>query len=58
MYPEDLVGPMRQELVALGFVEIRTSSDVERELNDRSGTALVWRLILCVGVRPVTFAQV
>jgi putative YphP/YqiW family bacilliredoxin len=40
MYPEELVKPMREELVSAGFKECKTSSEVEGILNQK-GTALV-----------------
>lgn len=41
MYPEELVAPMRQELVDLGFHEWRSAQDVERELPQAKGVSLV-----------------
>ena len=40
MYPEELVKPMRQELVTAGFEELYTASDVEDALK-KEGTTLV-----------------
>lgn len=40
MYPENLVAPMRQELVEAGFTETRTPEDVENLLKKQKGTAL------------------
>lgn len=40
MYPEDLIAPMRQELVAAGFTETKTVADVESNIN-ADGTTLV-----------------
>lgn len=40
MYPEELVKPMRQELVNAGFEELHTSQDVESALQ-KKGTTLV-----------------
>jgi putative YphP/YqiW family bacilliredoxin len=40
MYPEDLVLPMRQELVVAGLNEARTAEDVQKNI-DSSGTAFV-----------------
>ena len=40
MYPEELVKPMRQELVTAGFEELYTASDVEEALK-KEGTTLV-----------------
>ena len=40
MYPEELVKPMRQELVNAGFQELYTAKDVEEALQ-KEGTNLV-----------------
>ena len=40
-YSPLLVKPMREELVAAGFEELMTPAEVDRFLDDRSGTALV-----------------
>jgi putative YphP/YqiW family bacilliredoxin len=41
MYPEALVHPMRQELVRLGFEELRDAADVDRAIGEASeGTTL------------------
>jgi putative YphP/YqiW family bacilliredoxin len=41
MYPEEMVAPMRPELVDLGFQEWRSPADVERELSEAKGVSLV-----------------
>ena len=41
MYPENLVAPMRQDLVNVGFQELKSTSDVESVLNDKTGTTLL-----------------
>jgi putative YphP/YqiW family bacilliredoxin len=41
MYDERLVAPMRQELTRLGVQELRTPEEVDHELKDLQGTALV-----------------
>jgi putative YphP/YqiW family bacilliredoxin len=41
MYDERLVTPMRQDLTRLGIKELRTSDEVDAELKDAQGTALV-----------------
>jgi putative YphP/YqiW family bacilliredoxin len=41
MYPEQLVAPMRQELVNAGFEELRTAEQVDLALTPNSGTVLV-----------------
>jgi putative YphP/YqiW family bacilliredoxin len=40
MYPEELVKPMRQELVRAGFNELHTTQDVENAIK-KEGTTLV-----------------
>ena len=46
MYPEELVKPMRQELVNAGFEELYTSQDVEKALQQK-GTTLVMVNSVC-----------
>ena len=42
MYPEQLVAPMRNDLVSVGFRELKTSDDVVRVLEENTdGTTLV-----------------
>ncbi|HEY4491389.1 MAG TPA: BrxA/BrxB family bacilliredoxin [Acidobacteriota bacterium] len=41
MYDEDAVQPMRDELIAYGFEELRTPEEVDRALGEMKGTALV-----------------
>jgi putative YphP/YqiW family bacilliredoxin len=41
MYDERLVTPMRQELTRLGVKEMRTTEEVDRELQGANGTTLV-----------------
>lgn len=41
MYPELMVIPMREELTRLGVEELKTASDVDRELQAPQGTTLV-----------------
>ena len=41
MYPEFFVAPMRDELTRLGVVEWRSPEDVDRGLNESSGTVMV-----------------
>ncbi|HZR64137.1 MAG TPA: BrxA/BrxB family bacilliredoxin [Terriglobales bacterium] len=41
MYPELMVVPMREELTRMGVEELRTASDVDRELGVQQGTTLV-----------------
>ena len=40
-YSPMLVQPMREELTAIGFQELRNPEDVDRFLGDKSGTALL-----------------
>ena len=46
MYPEELVRPMRQELVDVGFEELHSAQDVENVLN-KEGTTLVMVNSVC-----------
>lgn len=41
MYPELMVLPMREEMTRMGIEELRTASDVDRELTAQQGTTLV-----------------
>lgn len=41
LYPEELVAPMREELTSVGFNELRTAEDVDKIMEDPSGTTLV-----------------
>ena len=41
MYPEEIVQPMRQELVDIGFHELQTAEEVDSALRAAHGTALV-----------------
>jgi putative YphP/YqiW family bacilliredoxin len=41
MYPEQLVAPMREDLVSAGFQELKTPSEVESVLKDSKGTTLL-----------------
>ena len=40
-YPEQMVAPMRAELVDMGVRELRTADDVDQYFTDTDGTALV-----------------
>jgi putative YphP/YqiW family bacilliredoxin len=40
-YPESFIGPMREELTRLGVKELRTSSDVDALLGQRSSTVMI-----------------
>ncbi len=41
MYPVEIVQPMREELIELGFQELRTAQEVDSTLGASHGTALV-----------------
>lgn len=41
MYPEQLVAPMRTDLTSAGFKELKTSKEVEENLNNQKGTTLL-----------------
>jgi len=41
MYPEIMVVPMREELIRLGVLELRTAEEVDRAIANQSGTAMV-----------------
>jgi len=41
MYPEIMVIPMREELTRLGVRELKTGSEVDRELGSAQGTTMV-----------------
>ena len=40
-YPEEFIGPMREELTRLGVIETRTPEDVDRVLSSSSGTVMM-----------------
>ena len=40
-YPEEFIGPMRQELTQLGVQETRTPEDVDAVLGSQSGTVMM-----------------
>ena len=40
-YPEEMCKPMREDLTSVGFIEMRTSEEVEEILNKKEGTVLV-----------------
>jgi putative YphP/YqiW family bacilliredoxin len=41
MYPEQLVSPMRSDLTTAGFIELKTSEEVEKNLQNQHGTTLL-----------------
>ena len=40
-YPEDFIGPMREELTQLGVIETRTPEAVDEVLNPSNGTVMM-----------------
>ena len=50
-YPEALIAPMRQDLVQLGFKEMRTPDDVDEVLG-RSSARRSWPSTRSAGARP------
>ena len=40
-YPEFMIAPMREDLVKVGFTELRTPEDVDRALGERTDSTLV-----------------
>ena len=55
-YPEELIAPMRQDLVQLGFKELRTSDEVDEVLGTERRTTIVAINSVCGcsagGMRP------
>jgi len=41
MYPEQLVAPMRTDLTSVGFKELKTPSEVEKQILSEKGTTLL-----------------
>lgn len=41
MYPEQLVAPMRTDLTSAGFKELKTPSEVEKQILSEKGTTLL-----------------
>lgn len=41
MYPEQLVAPMKEDLIKVGFKQLTTPADVDAELPNSKGTVLV-----------------
>jgi putative YphP/YqiW family bacilliredoxin len=41
MYPEIMVIPMREELMRLGIEELRTAADVDRFVQNETGTTMI-----------------
>jgi putative YphP/YqiW family bacilliredoxin len=46
-YPEEMVRPMRQEMVQMGFEELRTPADVKAAVEESKGTTLVFVNSVC-----------
>ena len=46
-YPEEMCQPMRADLTAVGFIELRTAEEVEELLNKKQGTVLVMVNSVC-----------
>ena len=46
-YPEEMCKPMREDLTSVGFVEMKTSEDVENVLNKKEGSVLVMVNSVC-----------
>jgi putative YphP/YqiW family bacilliredoxin len=46
-YPEEMVRPMRDELVRLGVLELRTPEEVDAVLNQQTATTLVFVNSVC-----------
>ena len=46
-YPEEMCKPMREDLTSVGFVEMKTSEEVESMLNKKEGTVLVMVNSVC-----------
>jgi putative YphP/YqiW family bacilliredoxin len=40
-YPEELVKPMRAELISIGVKELRTASEVDAFMADKNGSAMI-----------------
>ena len=60
-YPEELIAPMRQDLVKLGFKELRTADEVDQILGTERGTTAVVINSVCGcsagGMRPAVAAS-
>jgi len=46
-YPEEMVAPMRAELTSIGVAELKTASEVETAMANKSGTALYFINSVC-----------
>ncbi len=47
MYPEEIIAPMRKEVVDIGFTELKSAADVDKALNETKGTSLVFVNSVC-----------
>jgi len=41
MYPEHLVAPMRNDLTSVGFTELKSADEVDKQLTEQKGTQLL-----------------
>ncbi|MEZ5066852.1 MAG: BrxA/BrxB family bacilliredoxin [bacterium] len=46
-YPEEIVTPMRREMVQMGFQELRTPEDVRAQVEQSEGTVLLFVNSVC-----------
>lgn len=46
-YPEHMAAPMREEVVQMGFTELRTPDDVRAHVENATGTTLVFVNSVC-----------
>jgi putative YphP/YqiW family bacilliredoxin len=46
-YPEEMVTPMRQEMVRMGFTELRTPQDAKAAIEGSTGTVLTFVNSVC-----------
>ena len=47
MYPEAIVAPMRQECTSMGFSELKSAAEVDQQIKELKGTALVFVNSVC-----------
>ncbi len=47
MYPEEMVAPMRKEMIDVGFEELKTADAVDTALSDKKGTSFVFINSVC-----------
>ena len=46
-YPEEIVAPIRQEMVQMGFTELRSPEDVRAAIEDAGGTVMTFVNSVC-----------